>query len=87
MLPFSWLIGGQNQNKDDQRSDIFIEMNKPKQLEYPDIEAIKEMAKKYVDFIDSDEYHSDNDYEYYIYETVMTALYGEDFWRWLGGKI
>ena len=72
-------------------------MNKPKQLEYPDIEAIKEMAKKYVDFIDSDGYHSDNDYKYYIYsdndykyyiyETVMTALYGEDFWRWLNSKI
>lgn len=61
-------------------------MNKPEQLESPNIEAIKEMAKEYVDFIDSVEYHSDNNYHDYIYETVMTALYGEDFWKWLNSK-
>ncbi len=60
---------------------VFIEQ-RPKILENPDIKKLRNAVEQYVDFVASEEYCEDNDFDHYIFEDVMTAFYGEDFWAW-----
>ena len=61
-------------------------MEKPKQLEVIEIDRIKKICQEYVDYIEIKEYHDDNDYRYYIYETVIESVFGTDFWKYLSEK-
>ncbi len=61
----------------------------PKKLELvenPDLAALQELLKKYADFVQGDDYYSDNDYQHYIYEEVIDTFFGRDFWTVLNGK-
>ncbi len=55
-------------------------------IENPDLAALQELLKKYADFVQGDDYYSDNDYQHYIYEGVIDAFFGRDFWTVLNGK-
>lgn len=46
------------------------------------MEAIREACQAYLDFLESDEYHSDkiDDYENAIFEAAMEAIFGEKIW-------
>ena len=43
---------------------------------------LKKQIQEYIDYIDSDDYHEDNDWEYYIYESVIEIICGPKFWDW-----
>ena len=64
------------------------QVEKPVMLENPDLTQLKKTCQSYVDFIDDDEeFHSDNDFMHYIYESAMGALFGEKFWQWYSKKV
>ena len=48
----------------------------------PHLYKISDVCKSYVAYLVSDEYHEDNDWKQYIYETVLEAIYGATFWNW-----
>ena len=60
-----------------------IEKKPPDPLAIIDFAPITKICTAYVNYVSSDEYHEDNDYENYIYETVLTTIYGDTFWDWL----
>lgn len=62
------------------------ETEKPKQLDRPDFEALKKLCGDYMTFLDSEDYHEDNDYDHYIYEAAMQAIYGEKVWDYIKFK-
>ena len=43
-----------------------------------DTDAIQKICDDYLEYVRSDDYFEDNDWEYYIYEGVMRAVYGTD---------
>ncbi len=43
-----------------------------------DTERIQKICDDYLAYYRSLEYHEDNDWQYYIYETVLKAVYGND---------
>jgi hypothetical protein len=50
----------------------------PKIKEPIDIDRIVKICKNYVNFVYSDDYHEDNDYDHYIFEDVLMSVYGND---------
>lgn len=60
-------------------------MVKPKRLESPNLENVYSLIEQLLDKYGTDEYHDDlqSDYEHYIYEEVMTALYGDAVWEYM----
>jgi len=63
-------------------------MEKPKQLPDIDIEidSIKEMCQNYIDFVASDDYHEDNDFKHYIFETTLESIFGRQVWEYINSK-
>lgn len=43
--------------------------------------ALLALCKDYVDYSISDDYHEDNDYKHYIFETALETIYGEDVFK------
>jgi len=64
-------------------------MEKPKQLNTEEIEltALKEICQSYVDFVDNDEeYHEDNCYDSYIFETAIETIFGKEVWDFINNR-
>ncbi len=56
----------------------------PTMIENPDWSAVIERAKYYVEMVkDGDEYRRDTDFKQYLFEEVMTTLYGKRFFNWV----
>ncbi len=53
----------------------------PSPLPVPDFSFLREMVITSINQSVKDE-HEDNDFEHYVYEAVMEAIYGKDFWEW-----
>ena len=71
-------------------NELIAEIEKRKQkeresikpLDVVDLKPIIKIWADYVEFLSSGDYHEDNDFEYYVYETTLTAVYGDQFWDW-----
>ena len=61
-------------------------MEKPKMLEVPNINLIRQSVQEYIDYVDSAEYCEDNDREHYIFEDAIVAFYGNKIWKWHNSK-
>ena len=46
-----------------------------------DTKAIQKICFDYMEYLKSDEYFEDNNWENYIYETVMKAVFGAGIWE------
>lgn len=55
----------------------------PKLIENPDFSNVILMAQDINKSIVDGIYHEDSDSKHYLYEAVMTALYGEKYWKWI----
>ena len=44
-------------------------------------DAIQKICDDYLDYVKSDDYFEDNEWQYYIYETVMRAVHGPDIFE------
>lgn len=70
---------------------MFGKMLKEKQKELPvptmqeniDWSSVIANAKSELDEVTNGKYHEDNDNAQYMYEAVMKAVYGEDYFKWL----
>jgi hypothetical protein len=62
-------------------------MEKPHQLEKPNLDELKKICQEYLDFVDNDEeYYEDNDYDHYIFETSMKAIFGEGVFNYINSR-
>lgn len=62
-------------------------MEKPKQIGEVDLQKLREVCQQYIDFIDNDEeYHDDNDYDHYIFEKALEAIFGKEVWKFINYK-
>ena len=62
-------------------------MEKPNQLKEVNLEELRKICQEYVDFVDSDvEYYEDHDFDQYIFEKAMIALYGDDVFNWINER-
>ena len=64
-------------------------MEKPKQLSEKEIDLteLRNVCQGYIDFIDNDkEYYEDNNYDHYIFEKAMTAIFGKDVFDWINQR-
>lgn len=70
---------------------IFRQPSKESEEELPtptvqddiDWSEVIENAKSEVEEVLNGEYHEDNDNTQYMYEAVMQAVYGKDYFKWL----
>lgn len=60
--------------------------NRPKR-NAPNLYKLISVCEEYLDFLESDDYYEDNDYDHYIYEAALEALYGEDVWLWINSHL
>ncbi len=64
-------------------------MEKPIQLktEEVDLNELRKTCQAYIDFIDNDEdYHEDNDFDHYIFEKALQAIFGSDVWEFVNNR-
>lgn len=54
----------------------------PTPLENPDLTGLAKICQEYVDFLQADDYHEDNDYNELIAEAALTAILGEAGQAW-----
>ena len=54
---------------------------KPKPLDDIKISDLKALCREYIDFVYSDEYYEDNDYNQYIFQVAMMTIFGNDVFR------
>lgn len=62
-------------------------MKKPEQINEPDLTALRKICQDYIDFIDNDEeYHEDNDYNQYVFETALETIFGKDVYEYINKR-
>jgi len=59
----------------------------PKPLDVPDFNRLIVEVMDYVKWIESGEYHSDNDWVEYIFEEAVKAVYGDRVFDWVNEVI
>ncbi len=59
---------------------------RPKQLDEVDTKSLRDICQQYIDYIDSEEYHEDNDYDHYIFQATMEAVYGNNIWKFINNR-
>lgn len=59
---------------------------KPEMIAAPDLTRLKEICQNYLDFIDSPEYHSDNDFRVWVQETAMETFFGKDVYKYINQR-
>lgn len=52
-----------------------------KKLDNIDWSGVIATAESIIKEVENGEYHEENDNNQYIYEAVMTAIYGDDVWK------
>ena len=58
----------------------------PKLLDKPDFTALRECVTEGVnEFAETGD--EDDDFEHYVYEAAMEALYGKDIWKWYNARV
>lgn len=50
------------------------------------MEKLQKMMLDYKEYVESDEYHQDNDWKHYIYEEAVNTFLGKDFWKIIDSK-
>lgn len=59
----------------------------PELIENPDFSRIIKLCQDHIKEIADRSFYDDSDLKHYLYEEVMTALYGEKFWEWKRGMV
>lgn len=62
--------------------DVEIGAPDPIPVDERDWNEIEQIAESIVKEIQNGTYHEDNDYDHYMYDAAMTAVYGDKFWDW-----
>lgn len=67
----------------DMVEEVVVKPQSPEKLAEIDLKAVEKICQDYVDYCVSDEYHEDNDYKQYIFETAVEAVFGQEIWDFL----
>lgn len=72
-------------NEKDVVEEVDFEWITPKMLEDEKIDftALKKICQDYMNYVDSEDYHEDNDYSEYIYEAAIEAFFGKNAWDYI----
>lgn len=65
---------------DEDQIEIVPNEDKPIIIDSPNLNNLKQQCQQYIDFVFSDKYHEDNDYETYIAESAIETLFGDDIY-------
>ena len=69
------------------RDKIIKEAEKPKQLDNPNWNLVKSMCQEHINNLNDGLINSNSVFEEYLYEAVLTALYGENVFEWINEQI
>jgi hypothetical protein len=58
----------------------------PTQLDVIDVEPLRKVCEKYIDYLKTNNCCDDTDLDRYIFETALEAVYGNDIWNWVNCK-
>jgi len=58
-----------------------VSSTRPKIKKYIDWNSIVEYTEELLNVVEKEGY-APKDTEYYLFETIMVEIYGEDFWKW-----
>lgn len=77
----------QLQNELRERKNQLAVSKRPKVVKDNDsLRELVNLCEDYINFIDSEEYHEDNDYDHYIFEKAMEFIYGSTIWDYINSK-
>lgn len=55
----------------------------PQMISPASLTELKQLLEEYIKYVASPEYHSDNDWQTWIYEKTLTTFYGEHIFDWI----
>ena len=58
----------------------------PVTLPNPDFTGLREMIVNGIEFFAENGYDS-KDFQHYVYEEALTAVYGQNFWKWRNARM
>lgn len=62
-------------------------MGKPIALKEINTNKLQKLCEEYINFMNSDEYNEDNEYDQYIFEEAMITIFGRDIFNYINDKI
>lgn len=67
---------------------ILWEHSRPPEIESPNWDRVRSTAKAYMDAVEGARSggYVDEDLNHYLFEEVMTALYGKDVWKYINER-
>ncbi len=68
--------------------EVDFEYPKPEMIPLgdTDLTTLQEICQNYIDYVDSPEYHEDNDFKQYIFETAIETFFGKDAWDFINNR-
>lgn len=57
----------------------------PRAVESPDLTALKEICREYIDDLAEDG-RADEDYNEYVFEVAIQTFYGDSVWEWVSAR-
>ena len=51
-----------------------------------DMTKLCEVCQEYIDYVDSADYHADNDWEYWICSAALKTFFGDDVYEWINKR-
>ena len=58
-------------------------MEKPNRLNAINFTKLIKLCEDYIDYVSSDNYCEDNDYDYYIFEEAINSIFGDSAWEYI----
>lgn len=55
----------------------------PEALPNPDFTELIKVCKEYIEDMDNEDFHEDDDDQHYIFEAALEAVFGKDVWKWV----
>jgi hypothetical protein len=65
-------------------------IEKPKQLENPNLDDLREICQEYMDYVFDDPTYNDDrasDYDHYVFEEAISAIFGKNAWNLIVAKL
>ena len=59
----------------------------PVELPSPDFSKVVQYVTTAHAYAADDDWREPKDFEHYVYELVMEAIYGKDYWGWLNPRL
>jgi len=59
---------------------------KPKPVKNVDVSELQAKVLEYIDYVDSDDWHEDDDRDVYIFECALETFFGKDVWKWINNR-